>query len=44
MVNKMQRLTMNSSNVIAKREQSYPAIFENSERGDEGEGTDLAHS
>lgn len=43
MVNKMQRLTMNNSDVIAKRERSYPAIFENSERGDEGEGTDSAH-
>lgn len=40
MVHKMQRLTMNnSSNVLAKKEQSYPAILEDSEGGDEGEGT-----
>lgn len=39
MVHKMQRLTMNNSNVIAKKDQSYPAILEDSEGGDEGEGT-----
>ncbi len=39
MVHKMQRLTMNNTNIIAKKEQSYPAILEDSEGGDEGEGT-----
>lgn len=38
MVHKMQRLTMNNSNVIAKKEQSYPVILEDAEGGDEGEG------
>ncbi|XP_065217888.1 calcium/calmodulin-dependent protein kinase type 1 isoform X2 [Planococcus citri] len=39
MVHKMQRLTMNNSNVIAKKDQSYPAILEDSEGGDEGEAS-----
>lgn len=38
MVHKMQRLTMNNSTIIAKKEQSYPAILEDSEGVDEGEG------